>query len=83
MTLSPVDLACQPSPGAQPPVRLLRGLGAHRTAEVVAPPAPHCIYALMPMIQATTGSDLWQTAKQRQGRVVTTDLELCLQALRC
>ncbi len=52
--LSPVDLACPLSPGAQPPVRPLHGLGAHHTAEVVAPPAPHCIYALMPMNQATT-----------------------------
>lgn len=55
VTVSPVDLACQQSPGAQPPVRLLHGLAARRTAEVVAPPAPHCVYALMPMIQAATG----------------------------
>jgi len=54
VTSSPVDLACQQSPGAQPPVRPLHGLEAHRTAEVVAPPAPHCVYALMPMIQAAT-----------------------------
>ena len=83
VTLSPVDLACQLSPGAQPPVRLLHGLGAHRTAVVVAPPAPHCVYALMPVIQAATGQALWQIAMRGQGRVVTTNLQLRLQALRC